>query len=220
MSTGWAAFLGVISGSIISGTFLILIDWFKHCRKRKELIQEILVRKRIESSSVLINMIIELRDELPLYQTDIEVLRWPKDKRISPEFFKNKEDTNLKEKNDYAEKIYQRIEELRKFMHNNTLIIAKNVQLIFWEHFSEFVSWRNKFRIYADGQLNEQCPDYLENCFNSLNALLDNTKNAIIKDLNVQGFEVFSIEELNNYRRKGVNKVRKYSEEKEKNNKT
>ena len=117
-------------------------------------------------------------------------------------------------------KIYQIIEELRKFIHNNTLILAKNVQQVFWEYFSEFVSWRNKFRIYTDGQLNKQCPDYLENCFNSLNALLDNTKNAIIKDLNIQGFEVFSIEELNDSRRKGINKVRQYSEEKEKNNKT
>ena len=219
MSTGWAAFLGVIIGSIVSGASMILTNWFEHCRKRKELIQEILVRERIESSSMLINMIIKLRDELPLYQTGTEVLRWPKDIRISPKFFKNKEDMNLKEQNDYAKKIYQRIEDLRKFMHNNTLILAKNVQQVFWEHFSEFVSWRNKFRIYTDGQLNKQCPDYLENCFNSLNSLLDNTKNAITKDLNVQGFEVFSIEELNNFRRKGVNKVRQYSEEKEKNNK-
>ena len=104
MSTGWAAFLGVIIGSIISGVFMFLTKCFEHCRKRKELIQEILVRERIESSSMLINMIIKLRDELPLYQTGIEVLRWPKDIRISPKFFKNKEDMNLKEENDYAEK--------------------------------------------------------------------------------------------------------------------
>ena len=207
MSPGWAAFLGVIIGSAISGVSLILTDWFKYCRKRKELIQDILVPKKIESYNKLLDMAIELRDELPLYQTGIEVLRWPKDKRISPIFIKNEEDNNLKEEKNDAKKIYQKIEELRKFMLNHVVILAKDVQLVFWEHFSEFVSWRNRFRIYTDEQLNEMNPDHLEKCFNSLNVLLENTKKAIVKDLNIQEFEFPSMEELKNSRQKGVNKV-------------
>lgn len=207
MSPGWAAFLGVIIGSAISGVSLILTDWFKYCRKRKELIQDILVPKKIESYNKLLDMAIELRDELPLYQTGIEVLRWPKDKRISPIFIKNEEDNNLKEEKNDAKKIYQKIEELRKFMLNHVVILAKDVQLVFWEHFSEFVSWRNRFRIYTDEQLNEMDPDHLEKCFNSLNVLLENTKKAIVEDLNIQEFEFPSMEELKNSRQKGVNKV-------------
>ena len=207
MSPGWAAFLGVIIGSAISGVSLILTDWFKYCRKRKELIQDILVPKKIESYNKLLDMAIELRDELPLYQTGIEVLRWPKDKRISPIFIKNEEDNNLKEEKNDAKKIYQKIEELRKFMLNHVVILAKDVQLVFWEHFSEFVSWRNRFRIYTDEQLNEMNPDHLEKCFNSLNVLLENTKKAIVEDLNIQEFEFPSMEELKNSRQKGVNKV-------------
>ena len=207
MSPGWAAFLGVIIGSAISGVSLILTDWFKYCRKRKELIQDILVPKKIESYNKLLDMAIELRDELPLYQTGIEVLRWPKDKRISPKFIKNEEDKNLKEEKNDAKKIYQKIEELRKFMLNHVVILAKDVQLVFWEHFSEFVSWRNRFRIYTDEQLNEMDPDHLEKCFNSLNVLLENTKKAIVEDLNIQEFEFPSMEELKNSRQKGVNKV-------------
>lgn len=207
MSPGWAAFLGVIIGSAISGVSLILTDWFKYCRKRKELIQDILVPKKIESYNKLLDMAIELRDELPLYQTGIEVLRWPKDKRISPKFIKNEEDKNLKEEKNDAKKIYQKIEELRKFMLNHVVILAKDVQLVFWEHFSEFVSWRNRFGIYTDEQLNEMDPDHLEKCFNSLNVLLENTKKAIVEDLNIQEFEFPSMEELKNSRQKGVNKV-------------
>ena len=208
MSPGWAAFFGVVIGSAISGMSLILTDWFKHCRKRKELIQDILVPKKIESYNKLLDMAIELRDELPLYQTGIEVLRWPKDKRISPKFIKNEEDNSLKEEKNDAKKIYQKIEELRKFMLNHVVILAKDVQLVFWEHFSEFVSWRNRFGIYTDEQLNEMDPDHLEKCFNSLNFLLENTKKAIVKDLNIQEFKFPSIEELKNSRQKGINKVR------------
>ena len=207
MSPGWAAFLGVIIGSAISGVSLILTDWFKYCRKRKELIQDILVPKKIESYNKLLDMAIELRDELPLYQTGIEVLRWPKDKRISPKYSKNEGDKNLKKEKDDAKKIYQKIEELRKFMLNHVVILAKDVQLVFWEHFSEFVSWRNRFGIYTDEQLNEMDPDHLEKCFNSLNVLLENTKKAIVEDLNIQEFEFPSMEELKNSRQKGVNKV-------------
>jgi len=208
MSTGWAAFYGVIIGSAISGISLILTDWFKYCRKRKELIQDILVPKKIESYNKLLDMAIELRDELPLYQTGIEVLRWPKDKRTSPKYSKNEGDKNLKKEKDDAKKIYQKIEELRKFMLNHVVILAKDVQLVFWEHFSEFVSWRNRFGIYTDEQLNEMDPDHLEKCFNSLNVLLENTKQAIVKDLNIQEFKFPSIEELKNSRQKGINKVR------------
>lgn len=200
MSTGWAAFFGVIIGSAIRGISLILTDWFKYCRKRKELIQDILVPKKIESYNKLLDMAIELRDELPLYQTGIEVLRWPKNRRTSPEFFKNKKDMNLKEEKNYAEKIYQKIEELRKFMLNRVVVLAKDVQLVFWEHFSEFVTWRNRFRTNNNEQLNEKDPDYLEHCFNSLNVLLENTKKAIVKDLNIQEFEFPSIKELDNSR--------------------
>lgn len=208
MSPGWAAFFGVVIGSAISGMSLILTDWFKHCRKRKELIQDILVPKKIELYNKLLDMAIELREELPLYQTGIEVLRWPKDKRISPIFSKNEEDKSLKKEKNDAKNIYQKIEELRKFMLNHVVILAKDVQLVFWEHFSEFVSWRNRFGIYTDEQLNEMDPDHLEKCFNSLNFLLENTKKAIVKDLNIQEFKFPSIEELKNSRQKGINKVR------------
>lgn len=208
MSPGWAAFYGVIIGSAISGISLILTDWFKYCRKRKELIQDILVPKKIESYNKLLDMAIELRDELPLYQTGIEVLRWPKDKRISPKYSKDEGDKNLKKEKDDAKKIYQKIEELRKFMLNHVVILAKDVQLVFWEHFSEFVSWRNRFMIYTDEHLDEMDPNHLEKCFNSLNALLENTKKAIVKDLNIPEFKFPSIEELKNSRQKGINKVR------------
>lgn len=208
MSTGWAAFFGVIIGSAISGISLILTDWFKYCRKRKELIQDILVPKKIESYNKLLDMAIELRDELPLYQKGIEVLRWPKDKRISSKFFKNEEDKNLKKEKNDAKKVYQKIDELRKFMLTHIIILANDVQTVFWEHFSEFVSWRNRFCIYTDEQLNKMEPDYLEKCFNSLNVLLENTKKAIVKDLNIKEFEFPSIEELKNSRQKGINKVR------------
>lgn len=207
MSTGWAAFYGVIIGSAISGVSLILTDWFKHCRKRKELIQDILVPKKIESYNKLLNMAIELREELPLYQTGIEVLRWPKDKRISPKYSKNEGDKNLKKEKDDAKKIYQKIDELRKYMLNHVVILANDVQLVFWENFSEFVSWRNRFCIYTDEQLNKMVPDHLEKCFNSLNVLLENTKKAMVKDLNIQEFDFPSIEELKDSRQKGVNKV-------------
>jgi hypothetical protein len=205
MSPGLAAFFGVIIGSAISGVSLILTDWFKHCRKRKELIQDILVPKKIESYNKLLNMAIELREELPLYQTGIEVLRWPKDKRISPKYSKNEGDKNLKKEKDDAKKIYQKIDELRKYMLNHVVILANDVQLVFWENFSEFVSWRNRFCIYTDEQLNKMVPDHLEKCFNSLNVLLENTKKAIVKDLNIQEFDFPSIEELKDSRQKGKN---------------
>ena len=207
--------LALIS-AFIGGLAVIGSDWLKHCWLRKEHTQDILIHERIKAYNELNYCLAELLWELPsaqLTQMGIEILRWPKDCQKSPKFFENDESPQLKEEKEYARKIFQKTERLKKFMRSHIPILSKNVQLAFSEDFTEFIGWRNIAEKYSDAQLYEKYPEHIEDIIRLLYRLYDHTINCITKDLNVKGFEGPSTEELIAARKKGVNKLKNYSKE-------
>jgi len=207
--------LALIS-AFIGGLAVIGSDWLKHCWLRKEHTQDILIHERIKAYNELNYCLAELLWELPsaqLTQMGIEILRWPKDSEKSPKFFDNDESPQLKEEREYARKIFQKTERLKKFMRSHIPILSKNVQLAFSEDFTEFIEWRNIANKYSDAQLHEKYPEHIEDIIRLLYRLYDHTINCITKDLNVKGFEGPSTEELITARQKGVNKLKNYSKE-------
>ena len=209
-------FVSAFIGAFVGGFFVIGSNWLKHCWLRKEHTQDILVHERVKAYNELNHYLADLLWVLPsaqLTQMGIDILRWPKDSEKSPKFFDNGESPQVKEEREFARNIFQKTERLKKFMRNHIPILSKNVQLAFWEDFTEFTGWRNIAEKYSDAQLIEKYPGYIEDIIRLLYRLYDHTINCITKDLDVKGFEGPSTEELIAARQKGVNKLKNYSKE-------
>jgi len=209
MTPGWAAFIGAIAGGITTGVFVLVSDWFRHRRLRQERVQEMLIGDRIKAYGRLTRRLTQLWWDLPLIQTGLEPLRWPKNRRISPEFFESAENKEVKKKQALAKKTHQRLEELKEFMHRYTVILAPRVQCVFWEAFTEFNKWRTMLGTRCNGNLDKLCPNYFEKVQEALNGLRDRTNEVIAQDLAVQGFNVPTSHQLNVSRQEGTEKVKR-----------
>ena len=208
MTPGWAAFVGVICGGVITGAFMLLADWFKHLRLRKERMQDLLIDRRVKAYSDLNRRLTELWWDLPLVETGLEPLRWPKDKRISPKFYESAKDKNTEEKKDLANRSDRRLEQLKEFVHAHGVVLAPSVQRVFWQVFGEFTTWRNMLNTYTDEQLKQAYPDYFDKIKKAFNELRDRTSEAIMGDLGVQGFDIPDVNQIRAWAREGKRKIR------------
>ena len=204
MTPGLAAFVGAIIGGIVTGVFMLLADWFKHLRFRKERVQDLLISSRVKVYFELNRRLTELCWDLPLEQTGLEPLRWPKDKRRSPEFFESAENENTKNKKekDLANRTYRRLEELKEFVHANAVVLAPSVQRVFWQVFSEFSRWRTKLNTHTDKELEQEEPDYFDKIKKVFNDLQYRTNEAIVCDLGVQGFDIPDMKQIKDWTKK------------------
>lgn len=185
--------IGVVIGSFIT----FFIDYKKHQWKRGEKIQELFIIEKMNIYKELINLLAELRYNIPLVQLGEEVLRFPKDKRISPEFCKSKLDDDIKEQLRIARDIDERIEQLKEYVQKNSLFLSKNVKIIFWSNFYRLLSWKNRVNNKNDKELAREYPNFFDDINKTLDNLLDQTKEQIYKDLNNNSDDILPIKELN-----------------------
>jgi gas vesicle protein len=190
------ALIGLI-GVVIGSSIAFFIDYKKHKWKREEKIQELFISEKMNRYKELINLLTELRYNISLAQLGEEVLRFPKDKRISPEFCKNERDDNIKEQLRIAKDIHERIEQLKIFVQKNSLFLSKNVKIIFWSNFYRLLSWKTRVNIRNDKELAKEFPDFFNDINKTLDNLLDLTKEAIYKDLDNSNEDILTIKELN-----------------------
>ncbi len=185
-----------LSGVVIGSLITFLIDYKKHQWKRGEKVQELFIIEKMNRYKELINLLTELRYKIPLVQLGEEVLRFPKDKRISPEFCKNELDDDIKEQLRIAQDIHERIEQLKIFVQKNSLFLSKNVKIVFWSNFYRLLSWKTRVNIRNDKKLAKEFPDFFNDINKTLNNLLDLTKEEIYRDLNNNSDDILTIEEL------------------------
>jgi len=189
------ALIGLI-GVVIGSSITFFIDYKKHKWKREEKIQELFIIEKMNKYKELINLITELRYNIPLLHLGEEVLRFPKDKRISPEFCKNELGDGIEEQLRIAQDIHERIEQLKIFGQNNSLFLSKNVKIVFWSHFYRLLSWKTRVNIRNDKELAKDFPDFFDDINKTLDNLLDLTKEEIYKDLNNNSDDILTIKEL------------------------
>ncbi|MHA1693960.1 MAG: hypothetical protein ACTSXT_17250 [Candidatus Helarchaeota archaeon] len=189
------ALIGLI-GVVIGSSITFFIDYKKHKWKREEKIQELFIIEKMNRYKELINLLTELRYNIPLVQLGEEVFRFPKDKRISPEFCKNERDDNIKEQLRIAKDIHERIEQLKIFVQKNSLFLSKNVKIIFWSNFYRLLSWKTRVNIRNDKELAKEFPYFFNDINKTLDNLLDQTKEEIYKDLNNNSDDILTSEEL------------------------
>jgi len=205
MSSGWAAFLGAIVG----GLLIMLSDYLRHRRLRRERVQDTLIAKRIAVYEELAKRLSELWWSVSLRQDGLEVLRWPKDRRTSPQFFAEGEKVppDLERQKTLAEKTHERLDGLKEFAHAHALVLAPGVQYVFWEALGELDEWRIHLKVRTDGQLSEFGPRPSRAIDKALDELRSRTVRAMTQDLGVSGFEVPDLARLEQARRVGAAKV-------------
>jgi len=194
------AIIGLI-GIIIGSSITFFIDYKKHKWKKEEKIQELFIIEKLKVYKELIYLLSEFRYSIPLIQLGEEVLRFPKDRKISPEFYKNDLNGDLKEKLRIAQDIHGKIEHLKIFAQNDALFLSKGVKKVFWSNFYRLLSWKNRINNRNDKELFEEYPGYYEDITKTLDDLLDQTKAEIYKDISIDSDDLLTIKELNEIRK-------------------
>lgn len=181
MQEGWAAFMGVIIGSFITSIATIATIAYQHSKLREEHTQDILIQERIEKYKKINSLLFELWWNLPIPLI------------------------SLKEFN--SETTRKQIESIKEYMYHNSLFIEPNVQYTFWKYFGELEKWCQQLRLYSEKEIFSKFPDFEEKLKETLDNLINCTRTAILKDLNVSGFENFSSKEVRSLYRQGIDKI-------------
>jgi hypothetical protein len=189
------AIIGLI-GIVIGSSITFFIDYKKHKWKKGEKSQELFIIEKLKVYKELICLLSEFRYNIPLIQLGEEVLRFPKDRRISPKFCKDDLDDDLKEQLRIAQDIHKTIEQLKIFVQKNSLFLSKDLKTVFWSNFYRLLSWRNRVKIRKDNELAEKYPGYFEDITKTLDNLLDQTKAEIYKDISINSDDLLTIKEL------------------------
>ena len=120
-SPSWlnVAAIAALVGSGTSGLLGLLRDWIQHHRERERHYWQILLDKQINACGELMRMLIELHAGLAPVRNGVELLRWPKDRRVTP----NPTDQQIEE----AKQIARKIEELSHFVAVNEILLGNKI---------------------------------------------------------------------------------------------
>jgi len=179
LPSSWAAVLGALAG----GGPILIADWLRHLRVRKERVQDHLLTKRVEAYASIWEALDTLRERVgPVKLKGVEHLRHPKGKRVSPESF---EDSSAVSE---AKGLDEHLFSLPRLVSSYAMFVAPGVTLAFREGYPEFMAWVSRVRRVSDRDLGEKLPGYEDELQASLERLVQSTLLAVTKDLGVPTF--------------------------------
>lgn len=183
------------AGGLLSGGFLLLADYLRHLRAKKERYQELLVEKRVVACGDLMRMLIELDADLSPIQHGIEPLRWPKDSRITP----NPSEGQI----EHAKRVDKRISELSHYVAANEIILVPEVVKVWHFYYGALTSIRSSVRVRLENDAFAE--DALERL---LPKFIDETAEAIKRALHGADVEFIPTHEWQALRRDGQEKAK------------
>ena len=203
LSAGQIASL-VLGGGLVSGLVghFLQRGWeaSRHKRLRKEQLQELLLRERIAANKELHNLLQELAFQTSITQFGPEVLRWPKDPRVSPKLAHAvgdpDADPELKRQLERAERTASVLKRLREHVNLNSFVLAKDVQLVFWECYTALHRWQIHLQLKFDKELFQECPGFTKHLERVLLDLYELPVKAMVDDLGIESFRVASNQEV------------------------
>lgn len=187
MQEGWAAFIGAIAGSTIIAVVTLKNMAYQHSKLREEHIQDILIRERVEKYKEINSLLFKLWWDLPLPQISLRELN--------------------------SASIQKQIANTKEYIYHNSLFLGPKVQYVFWEYFSELEKWCRLLGLYSEKKLNSKCPNFENKLKKTLDNLFNCTRAAMLEDLSISGFNIFSSEEIRTSYKKGIEKVKNYFKE-------
>jgi hypothetical protein len=184
MQEGWAAFMGAIAGSAITAAVALKTIAYQHSKLREEHIQDILIQERVEKYKEINSLLFKLWWYLPLPQISLRKL--------------------------YSAAIQKQIANTKEYINHNSLFLGPKVQYVFWEYFSELEKWCRLLKHYSEKELNSKCPNFEDKLKKTLDNLFNCTRAAMLEDLSISGFEIFSSDEVRSLYKKGIRKINNY----------
>lgn len=184
MGEGWAAFMGAIAGSVITALVALKTMAYQHFKLREEHVQDILIQERIEKYKEINSLLFKLWWDLPLPQINLKKLNSPL--------------------------IQKQIATTKEYVNHNSLFLGPKVQGVFWEYFSELEKWCRLLEHYSEKELNSLCSNFENELKKTLDNLFNCTGAAMLEDLSISGFKIFSSEEIRTAYKKGIENVANY----------
>jgi len=181
-----AALVGVIGtllGVIVSGLLQLLAEHLRHKRLRTERVQEALLTERLNLYRRLAIELNGLSERLPVLALGLEILRWPKDRRISPKFFGPTQDESVANQRRMAQQADHALRSLDGIVRTNRLFIGKKVHQCFLKQYHEVQAWRILLETRKDFELMQKVDSLHVRIMDAIRSLQDKTQEAIIADL-------------------------------------
>ncbi|MFA5160315.1 MAG: hypothetical protein WC484_07425 [Candidatus Omnitrophota bacterium] len=124
--------------TLFGGTIILCADFLRHKRTKKERYQQLLAEKTIEACGKLMRLLVELNANLAPITFGAEPLRWPKDKRISP----NPSDQD----NEQGKKVHKQLSDLNEFVETSQMILGPKVYRTWSFYWGTFQGLRIKIQ--------------------------------------------------------------------------
>ena len=187
-------------GGFISGFFLLLKSKQDHDRIERSVYKEIHAKKRIEVYSKLTKETNEFWSLYSPITQGAEPLRWPKDRRFSPDYFDEPLSPIVKERKEHAEKIEEKTGSLARIISDNALYIGEEVNKTWALHYWSLLAIKQHA---TNGNLQDDFA-IMDAWEKSKAIIIDKLTIAIWKDLDDIGYKSTSPDDILKLMKEGI----------------
>lgn len=193
--TGWL-YQGAIPlfATLFGGGIVLFADHLRSKRTKDERYREIIAEKSIEAYGTLMRLLIELNASISPIQYGLEPLRWPKDRRVSP----NPSELD----NERAKKVHNQLSELNSFVETNQMILGSEVYKTWQSYWATFKTLQIKAEINSREDI--YLCDAIENL---MNEYIDAIGKSIKDQLKSVGVDFVLTHEWQALRHEGIKKA-------------
>lgn len=188
--------LSALGGALVAGGLGLFGQYLRHKWSKVERYQEVLIEKRIAAYGHLLAQMTELHAHLAPIQLGAEPLRYPKDRRVSPDA--------TEEEKEYAKDIATRISDLSHFVATNEMLLGPRVLRPWNVYYGALMSLRTKARVRR-----EEDAFVVEALIKLLGPAIDSIANAIKEELEGTEVEFLSSKERRTLIKEGQGKAKR-----------
>jgi hypothetical protein len=182
------------AGGLISGGFLLLADYLRHTRFKKERFQSLLVEKRVAACGDLMRMLRELEVNLSPTSHGAWPLSWP---------YYGRDPRNLSDSEiEHAKRVDQRISELGHFVSTNEIVLGSEIIRAWHPNYGTLMDLRVRVQTGLDND-----GFVVEALLKLLPEFVDEIAKAIKKALRGADIEFVPTHEWQALRRRGQEKA-------------
>ena len=190
MNQWWVPLFSTLFG----GAIVLYADYLRHQRTKKERYQQLLAEKTIVACGTLMRLLIELSASLSPISFGVGPLRWPKDRRISP--------NPSVEDEEQAKKVQKQLSELNEFVETNQMILGPKVYKTWSYYWGTFQALQIKIRASTNDEV------FICNALEDLmNEFIDKIGMSIRDELKGVGIEFVPTKEWRKLRHDGIEKA-------------
>ena len=195
--TEWATILiAVIVGAVISCGFLLLVEYLRHRWKLSERYKDLLAERQLSVCNKLSKMLFDFVSDLSPASHGVEPLRWPKDRRITP--------NPPREAVEHAQRINQQLTELTYYIATNEMILGPGIVRVWNRYYGALM--QIKQTVSTSNQRDTAAIATLDKL---LTEFTDKMSEAIQEELQGINIKFVSSKEVKEIRKEGIELAKK-----------